>query len=97
MKKYYQAFQAKGTNALKLDFDPSLNSQLQSINGYLDVATLTPLADSRPVATLKCPLCLSIYQKGSETTGRICDTCQLCKLGEDAVGLNNLVEIANLD
>jgi hypothetical protein len=35
MKKYYQAFQAKGTNALKLNFDPSLNSQLQAVNGYL--------------------------------------------------------------
>jgi hypothetical protein len=25
--------------------------------------------------------------------GRICDNCGLCKLGEDAMGLNNLVEI----
>ena len=93
MKKYYQAFQAKGTNALKLNFDPSLNSQLQGVNGYLCSATLTPLTDARPVSLLKCPLCQSVYQKSAETIGRICDNCSLCKLGEDALGLNNLVEI----
>ena len=61
MKKYYQAFQAKGTNALKLNFETSLNSQLQGVNGYLCAATLAPLTDARPAAIVKCALCQSIY------------------------------------
>ena len=89
MKKYYQAFQAKGTNALKLNFDPSLNAELSQtgITGYLCTATLAPLADTRNV--IRCPLCTAVYQKGN--AGAICENCQLCQLGVDAVGLSNLV------
>jgi hypothetical protein len=92
MKKYYQAFQAKGTNALKLNFDPTLNVSLQGITGYLCLTTLTPLVDARAGSTVKCPLCGSISQKTQEVVGKTCETCQLCKLGEDAMGLTNMIE-----
>lgn len=92
IKKYYQVFQQKGTNGLKINFEPSLNIELREINGYLCTATLTPLADGRPANTLRCPLDGSVYAKNLETMGRICDTCGLCKLGEAAIGLNNLIE-----
>lgn len=62
------------------------------INGYIDTATLVPLVDSRSVAILRCPLDGTVYQKSS-SVGRLCDTCMLCKLGEDAVGLQNIVDI----
>lgn len=88
MKKYYQAFSQKGTNALKLNFDPSLNNELKEINGYLCTSKLTPLADSRQV--VKCPLDGSVYDKTQ--SGQLCDTCQLCLLGQDAMGLTNLIE-----
>jgi len=73
-KKYYQAFQQKGTNALKLNFDASLNVELKEVNGYLCTATLTPLADARSVNVLRCPLDGSVYTK-AEGAGRLCDTC----------------------
>lgn len=89
MKKYYQAFTQKGTNALKLNFDPALNNELKEINGYLCTAKLTPLADSRQV--VRCPLDGSAFDKAQ--SGQVCDTCQLCKLGQDAIGLTNVVEL----
>lgn len=42
-KKFYQAFQSKGTNAIKLDFNQNLNVDLQQINGYLCMTDLKPL------------------------------------------------------
>jgi hypothetical protein len=75
MKKYYQAFQAKGTNALKLNFDPSLNVSLQGITGYLCLTTLMPLVDARAGSTVKCPLCGSISQKTLDVVGKTCETC----------------------
>lgn len=97
IKKYYQVFQQKGTNALKLNFDPSLNVELAAagITGYICAGTLSPLQDSRTVAVVRCPLDGSVYQKGPDSLGKVCETCQLCRLGEDAVGLTNLIEHAD--
>lgn len=92
IKKYYQAFQQKGTNALKLNFESTLNVELKEITGYIDAETLSPLKDSRSVAVVKCPLDGSVYQRGSGAEGRLCETCMLCKIGEESVGLTNLIE-----
>ena len=64
-KKYYAAFQAKGTNAHKLDFNQNLNVDLQEINGYLCMNTLKPIDDTRAQNILKCPLCGSIVSRAS--------------------------------
>ena len=64
-KKYYAAFQAKGTNAHKLDFNQNLNVDLQEINGYLCINTLKPIDDNRAQNVFKCPLCASIVAKAS--------------------------------
>lgn len=89
-KKYYQAFQAKGTNAVKLNYDTNLNIDLKEINGYLDAGSLEPLEDNKVGSIVKCPLDGSIYSK--KFAGEICQNCNLCKLGEDAIGLKVLLE-----
>lgn len=65
------------------------------MSGYLCAGDLTPLEDNRNVATVKCPLCGSIYSKASGYEGKICSTCQLCKLGVDTMGLQILLEGEN--
>lgn len=65
--------------------------ELQGINGYLCTGSLTPLEDSKSSATLRCPLDGTIYQK-STYSGKVCETCQLCQLGVDAIGLTNIME-----
>lgn len=62
-KKYFQAFQQKGTNSMKLDFNQSLNVDISEISGYLCLGSLTPLEDNRVTTTIKCPLCSSIFHK----------------------------------
>lgn len=96
-QKYYAAFQQKGTNAHKLDFNQNLNVELQSINGYLCMSTLRPIEDTRAQATLSCPLTGSIYSRAAlqgRTEPLICPTCRLCPLDEDVVGLNIKIEKA---
>ena len=73
-----------------MNFDNNLNVELREINGYLDSGSLTPLEDNRSVSTVRCPLDGSIYSKSF--AGSVCLNCGLCKLGEDAVGLNILFE-----
>lgn len=92
-KKYFQAFQAKGTNEHRLDFNQNLNIELQEVNGYLCSGTLKPLQDNRAQNTLKCPLCTSVSSK--ECSGKLCMTCQLCTLGQEVMGLNIIVEKLN--
>jgi coatomer protein complex subunit alpha (xenin) len=45
-KKYFQAFQQKGTNAHVLNFNQSLNMELNEISGYLCIGSLKPFEDS---------------------------------------------------
>jgi hypothetical protein len=76
-----------------LNFEPSLNVDLQGVTGYLCMTTLTPLVDARAGSTVKCPLCGSISQRSQELViGKICETCQLCRLGEDVMGLKNVID-----
>jgi hypothetical protein len=89
-KKYYQTFQQKGKNKHQLNFDSQLNVTLKEINGYLCTATLTPLEDTKSHNILRCPLCSSVYHKNQ--TKNVCQTCLLCTLGEETLGLNNLIE-----
>lgn len=69
-KKYFHAFSQKGTNALKLDFNQSLNVELSEISGYLCLGSLKPLEDNKVTSTIKCPLCASMYSK--TYTGTVC-------------------------
>lgn len=68
---------------------------MQEINGYLCMSTLRPIEDNRAQSTLKCPLCGSIVARAAaqEKNGQlICQTCQLCPLDEDVMGLNIKIE-----
>lgn len=89
-KKYYSACQTKGTNALKLKFDPNDSVQVQEITSYLDLGSLTQLEDNRSVNTVKCPLTGAVYAKS--WSGKTCETCNLVKLGADSLGLNITLE-----
>lgn len=90
-KKYYAAFQQRGTNAHKLGFNQNLNVELTEINGYLCMNTLKPLEDNRAQSIFRCPLCQSACSKASiqaEGAAALCKTCMLCPLGEEVIGLN---------
>lgn len=91
-KKYFQAFQQKGTNAQKLNYDVNMNVELREINGYLCTGSLTLLEDNRSVNTVKCPLDGTIFAKSF--AGSVCQTCLLCKLGQEAIGMNIVLEDA---
>jgi hypothetical protein len=82
-------------NAQKLNFDPNLNIELKEINGYLCMGSLIPLEDSKSVNTVRCPLDGSIFHKSF--AGKLCDTCNLCLLGQDCMGLTNLLEGSHLE
>ena len=86
-KKHYQSCAQKGTNEEKLKFETDYSVQMSGVTGFLDAGSLTILEDTRSVATLKCPLCGAIYNK-NQYLGEVCEVCQLCKLGEDVLGLN---------
>lgn len=72
-------------------FKPEDSVQKSGVCGLICAGSLTLLEDNRSVATVKCPLCNSIFNK-SEYLGRACETCGLCKLGEDVLGLNIQLE-----
>lgn len=93
-KKYYQACQQKGSNANKLRFDPQDSVRVTEImDGYLCAGMLSHLEDNRSVASVKCPLCSSVYARAT-FDGVICQTCQLCTLGQDALGLSIQLNVA---
>lgn len=93
-KKYYQACQQKGSNANKLRFDPQDSVRVTEImDGYLCAGMLSHLEDNRSVASVKCPLCSSVYARAT-FDGVICQTCQLCTLGQDALGLSIQLSVA---
>jgi len=60
---------------------------MTGVTGFLCAGSLTLLEDNRSVATVKCPLDGSVYSK-SQYLGQLCPTCQLCKLGDDVLGLS---------
>lgn len=90
-KKYFQACQTKGSNAHKLSFEPNDSVTVREITSYLCCGSLAQLTDNRSVNTVKCPLDGSVYAKQAYND-TVCETCQLCKLGADAMGLNVLLE-----
>lgn len=53
------------------------------------------LEDNRSNAILRCPLDGSQFAK-SKFENAVCLTCQLCRLGKDALGLNILLEAEEL-
>lgn len=90
--KYYQACQKKGTNAKQLKFQPQDNEQVKEVNdGYLCLGSLDRLEDNRSNAVVKCPLDGSVHAK-AKFDNQVCQTCQLCLLGKDALGLNITIE-----
>jgi len=63
---------------------------MNEVNGYICMGSLTPLEDSRSVSTVRCPLCGSIYSK--QYSGQVCLQCDLCTLGEEALGLKIVLD-----
>ncbi len=82
-QKNYNTLQAKGTNELKLDFDSAKIGQLDEAEGYLCATTLAPLKN--PADCVRCPYDKSTHEKTA--AGKLCPTCELCKLGEETIGL----------
>lgn len=74
-----------------MKFDPNDSVQVSDITQYLCLGSLSQLEDNRSVSTVKCPLDGSVYSKAGYN-GKVCETCQLCKLGADALGLNIMLE-----
>ena len=56
------------------------------MQGYLCAGTLDFLEDNRGIATVRCPLCSSIYSS-AQFKGLVCKTCEICTLGADSIGL----------
>lgn len=92
-KKYYDAFTKKGTNAHKLQFNPKDTVTIKNVTeaGYLCAGTLAVLEDNRSIATVKCPLCTSVFAKSF--ADKLCETCQLCTLGLDTMGLSVMLDV----
>lgn len=64
---------------------------VKDISEYLCLGALAPLEDNRSIATVRCPLCGSVHAKANGYEGKVCETCQLCRLGDDAMGLTILL------
>lgn len=82
-QKNYNSLQAKGENKFKLKFDSSKIGQIDEAEGYLCASTLEPLIN--PTDCVKCPYDNSTYEKSD--SGKTCLTCEMCKIGEETVGL----------
>jgi len=82
-QKDFNTLQAKGTNELKLNFDSAKIGQLQEAEGYLCASTLIPLKN--PANCIRCPYDGSAYER--EEAGKVCSICEICKIGEEAIGL----------
>jgi len=82
-QKNYSSLQAKGSNAFKLDFDSSKIGQLDEAEGYLCAGNLKPLQN--PADCVKCPYDSSTFERSE--AGKLCSTCELCKISEETVGL----------
>lgn len=82
-RKNYNTLQAKGTNDLQLRFDSSRIGQLAEAEGFLSASTLTPLTN--PSNCVRCPYDRSTHEK--QDAGKLCPVCELCKLGEETIGL----------
>lgn len=89
-KKYFGACQQKGTNAQTLRFDTADSVTTKEVTSYLCAGALAPLEDNRSVATVKCPLDGSVFARAA-FAGSVCETCQLCMLGRDTLGLQVMV------
>lgn len=82
-QKNYSTLQAKGTNDSKLEFDSGKIGQLDEAEGYLCASSLSPLKN--PTDCVKCPYDKSTHEK--TYAGKLCPTCELCKIGEETIGL----------
>ena len=82
-QKNYSTLQGKGTNDLKLDFDSGKIGQLEEAEGYLCASNLAPLKN--PSDCVRCPYDKTTHEKAA--AGKVCPTCEMCKVGEDTIGL----------
>ncbi len=80
-KVEFDNFQKIGTNALNLNFN--ITENLPCARTYFDSSNFKRLDVN--VKTLKCPLCQSVSLIDSK--GQLCNTCQLCTLGEEVLGM----------
>ena len=82
-QKYYSMVQAKGTNAMKIEFESTKIGQIEEAAGFLCSGGLKPLQN--PNNCVKCPYDFSTYEKSYE--GKLCETCKLAKVGAETIGL----------
>ncbi len=85
-QKYFGTMQAKGTNDLKLAFDSAKIGQMEEAESYLCAWTLKPLES--PSGCIRCPYDGTTYERSFE--GKICSTCELCRVGAETIGLKLL-------
>jgi coatomer protein complex subunit alpha (xenin) len=92
-KKYYAAFQKKGTNKLKLSFDIEACAKVEEANGFVCCGSLKPfpetlLGNRNFKSSCKCPFTGAIYSE--EYSGKICTISNITEIGSDALGLSIL-------
>lgn len=58
--------------------------EIDEVNGYICLKTFKPLKGGKADA-VRCPLDKSMFEK--QFKGQLCETCQLCKIGKEALGV----------
>lgn len=75
-QKVLQKSEQQGRNEFTIDYD--------EMNPFsLDCSTLKPIY--KGTSSVKCPYCSSIYSP--DFKGKVCETCKLCSVGQETVGL----------
>ena len=80
IKQEIDVFQQIGTNQNQINFDT--NENLPNIRGFYTAKDFKRIGTTEKVLT--CPLCGSV--ESMEEKGNICETCNLCTLGEEVIG-----------
>lgn len=81
--KYHNKMKEKATNAVKISFDSSSISKITEGSHYLCAMSLRPLKVAGDSA--RCPYDWSTFDR--EWEGKVCPTCDMCRIGAQTVGL----------
>jgi coatomer protein complex subunit alpha (xenin) len=82
-RKVLAASEEKGTDIMKINFDPAWLTSPEQLK--LCCGSLTPIHASFYDKIVKCPFCHSQYHP--EYAGTTCTICQLSSVGATALGL----------
>jgi len=83
-EKYYTKFKEKNTDEIKIsEFGINKIGQILEAQNYVDVFELHKLKNMGDF--IKCPFDYSTSEK--ENIGKLCKTCELCKIGDETIGL----------